>query len=159
MASRLSFKNVGIKEFSSEDTTNTSTKSIIPVGIATPLELDYSGNGLLVMNMTLAEQLDDNYKNLIFTNWGERVAKYNFGANLRPLLSDFSNKNDFDQEVMIRINTATARWMPFIVPENYSSDILRNERTPVAKVRLQIEYSVPRLNIANRNIEVVLFTI
>lgn len=156
--SKLSFKNVGIKKFSVEDT-SLPVRLTKPIGIKTPLELDYDGQGLLVMHTNIADQIDDNFRNLILTNWGERIGKYNFGANLRPILCDFSHKENFDNEAMIRINTALTKWMPFISPDNYVSTILHSEKTTTARVNLQIEYSIPSLQITNRNIEVTLFTI
>lgn len=155
---KLSFKNVGIKQFSTEDT-SVSSVSALPIGIKTPLELDYTGFGIFVMHTQIEEQIDDNYKNLILTNWGDRVSKYDFGANLRPLLADFSHKENFDEEAMIRINTATSKWMPFITPENYFSDFFIEPNSNIPTARIQIEYSISSLNVSKRNIEVNLFTI
>lgn len=156
-STKLSFKNVGVRKFLTQDTTTGSNP--IPIGIKTPMELDVIGNGIFIMNTELIDQIDDNLKNLIYTNWGERLGKYNFGANIRPLLFDYSHKETFDSEVMIRINTAISTWMPFVTPENYSSETINNEKSPVAKVRILLEYSVPRLNVFNRNLEIILFTI
>jgi phage baseplate assembly protein W len=156
--SRLSFKNVGIREFTTEDTSTQSAPKN-PIGIKTPVEIDGTGESLFKMNLEIADQVSDNLKNLILTNWGERVGKYNFGANLRPLLTEFTNKDNFDQEAMIRINTATSKWMPYISLENYVSETLHGEKYPVARIKLTIEYSVPQLNITTRSLEVILFVI
>lgn len=154
-ATKLSFKNVGTKQFELQ---NSQVVTEVPIGIKTPLELGVTGNGLLVMHTNVVNQIDDNLRNLILTNWGERLGKYNFGANIRPLLPDYSHKETFDQEVMLRINTAITRWMPFITPENYSSEILHEEKLPTAKIRIILEYSISRLNVYNRNLEIILFT-
>ena len=122
-----SFKNVGVRQEDAKNNVLSRNVSKTPIGIKTPLELHTTGTELLVMHTDLTSQLKDNLKNLILTNHGERVIQYNFGANLRPLLSEFSNKEFFDQEAMLNINTAIRKFMPFITPVDFEAKSDRDQ--------------------------------
>jgi len=154
----ISFKDVGVKGFKSQDVLNRN-RTFLPIGIKTPVELDYSGVGLFKMHTDIKEQIADNLRNLILTNWGERLGNYFFGSNLKPLVVDFSHKEDFDNEAMLRINTAITKWMPFVLPVAFESyfDRINNDSTGIDKITLV--YSVPTANITNAKLEVTLFVI
>ncbi len=65
----------------------TLTVSKTPIGIKTPLQIsDGENTEILVTYDNLADTVNDNLRNLLLTNWGERVGLYDFGANLRPLM-------------------------------------------------------------------------
>lgn len=151
-----SFKDVGVKGFNPN---NIRITNPIPIGIKTPLEIDEEGRNLFVMHYDLPNQMDDNLRNLILTNHGERLGLYSFGANLKPLLSEYSNKNDFDNEAMIRINTAIKKYLPFVVPVGFDStpDLTNNQSTAILKIIMT--YSIPIAGITERKIEVELFLI
>lgn len=149
----ISFIDVGIKEQERATDVLTRNKSVTPIGIRTPLELDSQGNELFVMHYNIKDQVKDNLKNLLLTNHGERVAQYTFGANLRPLSAEFSSQEDFDTEAMLRINTAITKWMPFVRPVEFDStpDLENNE--VVGKIRILVVYAVPALNISRDQLE------
>lgn len=155
---QISFKDVGIKGFRQQDVLN-KNRTLMPIGIKTPVEEDPSQNGLFLMHTDIKQQIADNLRNLILTNWGERLGNYFYGANLRPILVDFSSKDDFDQEAMIRINTAISKWMPFVTPVAYESfiDNINNISTGIVKIILI--YSVSSINLLNAKIEIKLFVI
>jgi phage baseplate assembly protein W len=154
--SRLSFKDVGV-DYSNRDESLSRRTLQIPIGIKTPVQIDYSGRSFFEMNYQLGDQVADNLKNLILTNWGERVALYNFGANLRPLCFEYSNKEDFDNQAIVRINTAITKWMPFVSPLFYESAIDRTDVDgTIAKVKVTLIYSVPQAAIAEAVIEVTI---
>lgn len=153
---QISFKNVGVKGFRSEEVLNRN-QTALPIGIKTPVEL--GTDGLFAMHTDIKEQVADNLRNLVLTNWGERLGNYFFGANLRPILADFSHKDDFDQEAMVRINTAISRYMPFVTPVAYESYIEHQTTQYTAICKLMIIYSVVSLGITNAKLEVSLFVI
>jgi phage baseplate assembly protein W len=138
---RLSFKDVGIQNSAANRIATTVAPT--PFGIKTPLELD-EGNSVSIfkMNYTLLEQMSDNLRNIILTNHGERLAMYDFGANLRPLLTDFSNKDNFDQEAMSRIKTTVGKYMPFVNLLGYESKIERTQNVYTGIVYVIIAYKV-----------------
>lgn len=154
----ISFKDVGIKGFKSDDVLR-KNRTIVPIGIKTPIDFDYSGNGLLQMHTEIKDQIADNLRNLILTNWGDRLGNYFFGANLKPLMTDFSHKDDFDNEAMVRINTAITKWMPFVTPVAYESFFDNQNNTSTAINKLILVYSVPNLQLIEQRIEISLFGI
>ncbi len=153
----ISFKDVGIKAFNGNNLGKTA--NVIPIGIKTPLELDVEGKSLFAMHYDLGSQMDDNIRNLVLTNHGERLGLYTFGANLRPLLTEYSNKEDFDTEAMLRINTAVSIYLPFVNLIGFDSkpDYENNEYT--GKIKITVMYSVLSANINQRMLEVDLFVI
>lgn len=126
---RLSFKDVGIQGFGVQNNVISNT-SLKPIGIKTPLELDESQSiNIFKMHYNNLDQISDNLRNLVLTNHGERLGLYDFGANIRPLLTDYSNKDNFDREAMKRIKTTCAKYMPFVNLLGYESRADRRENT------------------------------
>ncbi len=151
---RLSFKDVGIQN--TVENRITSTIAPKPIGIKTPLELDEEQSiNIFKMHYSLPDQMADNLRNLILTNHGERLALYDFGANLRPLLTDFSNKDNFDQEAMKRIKSATAKYMPFVNLLGYESKVDRRENVYTGIVNILVAFQVATF--PEQLIEVTLF--
>lgn len=152
----ISFKGVGIKKDDVKNDVLRRNQSPIPIGIKTPLELD-SGKELFALNYNIQDQVRDNLRNLLLTNHGERVCLYDFGANLRPLLAEYVNKDDFDSEAMLRINTAVSKYMPFITPLEFDSTIERKVDDNLNKFSLFITYTVPGANIQKDQIIIELY--
>lgn len=153
----VSFKNVGVREHETRLVTVVS-QSVTPIGIKTPVAFG-TADGLFQMNMTLSEQIQDNLRNLIQTNHGERLVLFDYGANLRPLVTEFSNEDAFDSEAMVRINTAVSKYMNFVQLEGYASQPVFDGDRYTGIVKIALKYSVPRANIGTRILEVTLFVI
>jgi hypothetical protein len=71
----------------------------------------------------------------------------------------YSNKEDFDTEAMLRINTAISNWMPFVTPVAFDSRADLEENYFTGNIRLFVVYSVSQLNINEEVLEVDLFVI
>jgi phage baseplate assembly protein W len=153
----ISFKDIGIKKNDLKDDVLRRNQSPVPVGIKTPLELDDSGKEIFALNYNVQDQIRDNLRNLVLTNHGERVCLYDFGADLRPLLSEWTNQDDFDSEACLRINTAISKYMPFVTPLEFSSLVDRDYDEPLNKVTINIVYTVPPLNIKRDQITIELY--
>lgn len=151
-----SFKSVG-KTLEQQDEEEL-TPSPTPFGIKTPMQLGVS-EGIFSMNYSLEEQFADNLRNLILTNWGERLGLYQFGANLRPLTTEFTNQDDFDGQAIFRIKSAVEKWMPFIDLENFSSTVDRLENKNTGVIRINITYNIPELGVTNKGLQIVLYVI
>lgn len=132
-----------------------------PIGIKTPLQFSSGEDAeIFVTYDNMAQTIHDNLRNLILTNWGERVCQYGFGANLRPLMSDFKTDEDFDTQAIERIKNAVGKWMPYISLENYISTIDRSDTTKgLTRINMIITYSVPMLgqSITNKMLEINLY--
>lgn len=153
----ISFRSVGTTRSTRKD--NALNVTATPIGIKTPL-IPGGDEGIFAMNYVLADQVHDNLRNLLMTNFGERLGLYDFGANLRPLLSEYVSQEDFDASAVERISGAVSRWMPYISLENFLSEINRNgNSTGLAVIRLTITYNIPTLNVLRRALEVTLYVL
>ena len=156
----LSFKSVGIKNTDPSLRRDVETR---PIGILTPIRLGTGRSGVFEMSFTIADQVHDNLRNLILTNHGERLGRYNYGSNLRELTTELSAREDFDAEAMLRINTAVKTYMPFVELETFVSqldkEILNSDDAAVAKLVLRVKYNVPSLRVTDRAIDVTFYII
>lgn len=152
----LSFKSVGrtAQSLDEEDV----VVATLPLGIKTPLSIS-DIDGPLAMHYLLDEQLADNLRNLLQTNFGERLGLYNFGANLKPLTVNYSSQDSFDSEALVRISSAISTWMPYIEPIDYISEVDRSQKLNTALIRINITYNVPSLSINGKKIQIVLYVI
>lgn len=149
----LDFKSVGTKVGAKKQPNPLESR---PIGIKTPMALGQSSDGIFAMHFDIAPQIRDNLRNLILTNHGERVGLYDFGANLKPLTMELSSEQ-FDEELLVRINTAVSRWMPFVQLDTMERQIATTQNDNLARLELNIRYSVPKLNIANQALKVSFF--
>jgi len=111
------------------------------------------------MHYSLREQLADNLRNLVLSNHGERLGMYDFGANLRPLLTEWSNKEDFDKEAMRRISSAVSKYMSFVNLIGYESKPNYVDNLYTGVVVLTLMYGIPALNLTEEMLEITLFVI
>ena len=151
-----SFKSVGKTQ--SQVKNESVKKTIMPYGIKTPMQLGIT-EGIFAMNYSIEAQFSDNLRNLLLTNWGERVGLYQFGANLKGLTTEFASQDDFDSEAIVRIKEAVEKWMPFIELENFSSEIDRMQIKNTAVVKLNITYNIPLINVSGKGIQIILYVI
>jgi len=152
-----SFKNVGKTRQSQDE--EVLTASQIPFGIKTPLQLGNSSEGILSMNFSLSDQFADNLKNLLLTNWGERLGLYDFGANLKPLTTEFVSQEDFDTEAITRIRAAVDKWMPYVTLNTFESSIDRTENKNTGVIKINITYRIPSIEDNDRSLQIVLYVI
>ena len=151
------FKSSGITNTQKIANDNIIKKVDLPVGIVTPLRYGEK-DGLFKMNFSLADQIADNFKNLILTNWGERLGNYYFGANIKELTTEVVNKDNFDEEAMTSIKYAVNKWMPYINVIDYQSYIDHNSG-PTGKIVLDISYTISGVQDTPRIVEVVFYII
>jgi phage baseplate assembly protein W len=155
----ISFKSVGKTSQKRAEDASAVSGSLTPIGFMTPLRFGGNSEGVFAMHYSLADQLHDNLRNLILTNWGERVMLYDFGANLRELTTELSSEEDFDSEAIVRIAGAINKWMPYVQPVDYVSNIDFTDPNNAAIVQIRITYNIPLLSIKERQLLVTLYTI
>jgi len=82
------------------------------IGIDFPVQHS-TQDGYFRMAYDTYVELDNNIRNFLLTNYGERLGRYNFGANLKALL--FEPAND-ETATIIRnnITSGLGKWFPFI---------------------------------------------
>ena len=154
----FNFKNTGrsvLKVF--EDKVNKKkVESEKPFGIMTPLRHGVDRGGIFEMNYDLGDQITDNLRNLVQTNHGERLGHYDFGANLRPLSLELMGRESFETEAMIRISTATGKYMPFV---SLKSMLILKERESdenLPQVIIRLDYKVPRASDKLKRLDVII---
>jgi hypothetical protein len=162
---RLDFKSVGVRQSDlSSAAANNNVETVTYFGIKTPLRPSDNAEGLFAMNTSLSDQIRDNFINLLSTNHGERLANYDFGANLKPLAAERNAKDEFDEEAAIRIKTTTSKYMSFIslnTFESFFDSVVRGATPSLATVRIRVSYDVVVPGIINdrgKLIEVVFYT-
>jgi hypothetical protein len=79
---------------------------------------------------------------------------YDFGANLRQVLSNFNDDEEFDSNAMRLISESAAKWMPYINLDNYASEFYTVATNKFVKIK--ISYTVPTLSQNEHAIEVTL---
>jgi phage baseplate assembly protein W len=143
---RIDFKSVGVRQ---SDTATTdalnNTQTVTYFGIKTPLRPSDNSEGLFAMNTSLSDQIKDNFINLLYTNHGERLANYDFGANLKPLVAERHSKEDFDEEAAVRIKTSVTKYMSFVslsTFESFFDPSLRGGLPELSTVRVRVSYDV-----------------
>ena len=116
--SSISFKSVGDRATDSKFNREIDP---LPIGFKTPLRLGTNRSGIFDMHFKIEDQIQDNLKNLLMTNHGERLGLFDFGANLRDLTAERTAKEDFDSEAMLRIKESVAKYMPFVELDSFES--------------------------------------
>ncbi len=152
----ISFKSAG--KTREERLVQQLVQSPTPIGIKTPLRLG-NDEGIFGMHYNLADQMHDNLRNLVMTNWGEHLGLYDYGANLRPLMTELVGADDFDAQAIDRISGAVQRWMPYITLETFESTTDRVHNQNTAVVKLTIVYNIPSLSVFGKALEVTLYAI
>ena len=154
--SQFKFKSSGVRK-TDHQFTKTAPSTERPIGFKTPLE---AGDDLFKMHTSPIRQIADNFRNLIMTNQGERLGMFNFGANLNSIVFEYSNSPNFEQVVSEAIVNATQKYMPSISIVDISSvfvdEVEKNDANKVglAKVRIKIEYVIPKFKSPKLAIEV-----
>lgn len=152
---KYDFKSVG-ENYQSKNQQRLKRFQEPPIGIKTPIELGDSNDGLLKMHRNLDKTIEDNFRNLLLTNWGERLMDYRFGANLKELTFELGNEN-FDNEAISRISSATARYLPFIQLQTFEPFSEISQENSLAKVGIRITYTIPQIDSKERKVEVILY--
>jgi phage baseplate assembly protein W len=151
-----SFKSVGetLEEYG--QTRRTDIKAKPPLGIKTPVQLDYDFGQLFEMHYSAADMIKDNFKNLILTNHGERVNMYDFGANLQELVMELGS-DTADKEAMKRILKAVNKYMPFIILSDFEAFSNPREGGGPAVRGIRLTYSVPVAKMGTQAMDVILY--
>ena len=61
---------------------------VVPIGIKTPMEFTSDSSSVFKMHFDSKEQIEDNIRNLVLTNKGERLMMPEFGSNIRELIME-----------------------------------------------------------------------
>ena len=114
----------------------------IPIGIATPVQLGYGNAGLLKMSQSIVSQVKDNFRNMLATNWGDRLVLYDFGANLQELAFELTS-GVAETEAIRRIKRCAEKYMPFLVLQTFQVvNLPSTSKDNLARIGIRVTYSI-----------------
>jgi phage baseplate assembly protein W len=151
-----SFKNTGVLSES-----NIFNKKIIkkPAGIATPVSYSDLDSGVFKTNTSAVDQIKDNFRNLVLTNKGERLGKYDYGSDLRKFVSEISNIPDFENAVMESILQATQKYMPMIDLESFNAEYNDDTNQELKNITITVRYNIPLMSVVDQKLDVTLYIV
>lgn len=147
-----------------------------PVGIKTPLEFSTGkpNEEFYKMHFNPAEQIRDNFKNLLLTNTGERLGRADIGADLKSLLYDMAFLDSVEGEAIRRIEVAAQRSLPMVaikdINVNFSGvtsqgtiDASADQNPPgesqgLSGLVARVLYTIPKISSNDQMIEVLITT-
>tara|TARA_Y100000816_G_C26007860_1_gene526817 strand:- start:382 stop:918 length:537 start_codon:yes stop_codon:yes gene_type:complete len=116
-----------------------------PIGISLPLELGVERSGIFEQTFDSLAAISMALRLLVMTNHYERIGNPYYGANLRPLISEYGNLEDFEAQAMGRIQRAVSNFMPIIELDDFSSVLVENDDPALLHLELRIGYSISAL--------------
>ena len=164
---KFKFKSVGTKR---GDNRSFDNPQVIEqsIGIKPPMEFGDDRGNLHKTHKDPVSQIKDNFRNLILTNYGERLGRPVLGADLISLTFESDQIGDFLRLANIKITESVKKYMPFITINNVeylgnnNSDIQTNnffttDSLGIKKVTLRISYNITQVNLNNQVLEVTIF--
>lgn len=156
---RFKFKSVG--KDSSEHLAKQSDidkQTLPPLSIKTPLELAINENdSLFVAHREIEDTIQDNLRNLLLTNKGERLGRPDLGCSLRNVTFELLNSDDFESIVMNEIQSNVEKYLPFIELKGFNSNNFNYQNdsdTSTAQLQIDIYYDVPTLKIHDKKLSI-----
>ena len=154
-AKKYSFQSVGDLDVDLRSNESVAEAEKLPIGIKSPISFG-NDDSLLLMHKNYTDQIADNFRNMIMTNWGERLGHYDFGANLQELLFEIGSENG-DTKAMARIARTTKKYMPFISLQNFEPFKEKNDGNSMGKIAIRVTFAVPQIDKKQRAIEILLY--
>ena len=130
-----------------------------PFGIVTPLRLPDKIGDTFKMTTNPIDGIIDDFKNMLLTNYGERVGKPDFGANLQSLLTERISRDDWDASAARLIRQTTDKYMRGITINNVSSSEVQAKNDGFSRVVISVIFSIPSLGIQNRKLDLNLINV
>jgi phage baseplate assembly protein W len=152
----VSFKSSGIKSDSNILKRKITKK---PAGIVTPLTINEGNDGIIKTRFSATDQIKDNFRNMILTNKGERLGRYDYGCNLRKMVTELNIFEDFEQAIMKSISDSTKRYMPMIDLESFNSEYSDDNELELKNITITIIYNIPILGLTNEKLDVTLYVV
>ena len=135
---KYNFKSVGELEEDLREIEERKKKQEVkgnPVSIKTPMQFAENSGDLFEMHSDQISAIRDNLRNLIATNYGERLGHYDFGANLISMLHELGSE-DGDKVAMALISRSVSKYMPFVTLEGYEAKGMPTEGNPIVSLSL-----------------------
>lgn len=164
---KFKFKSVGTRR---GDNRQFDNPQIIEqnIGFKTPMEFGKDRGNLYKMHSDPISQIKDNFRNLILTNYGERLGRPQIGADLFSLTFDADQIGDFLRLANIKITETVKKYMPYITINDVEYVEINNSQSQlnsffttdslgIKKVTLRINYNITQVNLNNQILQVSIF--
>jgi len=129
---------------------------VTPFSIVTPLQFPNKTGDTFKTTADVIEGVIDDFKNMILTNYGERLAKPDFGANLRSLLTERISQDDWDDKASSAIKSTTEKYMPAITIQSVNTSPLPSKNDGFARVNVSVIFAIPSLGVQDRRVNITL---
>ncbi len=147
-----------------EDVENTlkdiASKEVdLPLSIKTPLEIS-NKDDLFKMHYNLGDVLDDQIKNLIYTEPGERLCFPDIGTSLKNVISQNEDLNLIIDNISNQIKSVITKYMSGIILNSVSAayNKIELDKYNVPVVIVTVDYSFyEKVSVYNNNINSGLF--
>ncbi len=127
-----------------------------PIGLKTPLRKATRRGQLFDQHLDLESDIIDNFKNLLLTNYGERLMYPDLGANLLSLLNERVSSEDWNEKLTRSIVGTTRTYMPQISIESVVASPLPTLNDGFSRVKVVVTFSIQRLGIQGRQLDLTL---
>tara|TARA_B100000035_G_scaffold315483_1_gene336921 strand:- start:8415 stop:8786 length:372 start_codon:yes stop_codon:yes gene_type:complete len=123
------------------------------------LSINEGDDGILKTNISAVDQIKDNFRNLILTNKGERLGRYDYGCDLRRIVTELNSFENFESIVMESISNSTKKYMPMIDLDSFSSEYNNDTNQELKNIVITVVYNIPLLNVNNQKIDITLYVV
>lgn len=106
------------------------------IGLSLPIRM--GNNGFFESNYETRKQIQDNLKNLLLTQKGERLGNVDFGCNLKKVLFEPLVQDTLESYIQKDIEEAVSIWIPYITIEAIEYNQIEDEH----KLELHLHYSL-----------------
>ena len=106
------------------------------IGLSLPLRK--GNNGYFECNYETRKQIQDNIKNLLLTQKGERIGNVDFGCNLKKVLFEPLVQDSLETFIQQDIEAALALYLPYVNVESIEYNQIEDEH----RIELQLNYTL-----------------
>lgn len=85
----------------------------MPISVTFPLALSTGSLGYLEPTNDIVQALESNVRQLLLTNWGERLMHVDFGCNFREFLFE-QKTGSLRAAIADRVKSQLSKWLPFL---------------------------------------------
>lgn len=140
---KYDFKSVGIARAPLEDAAEVEVQRQ-GLSFKTPLAVaDEEFGSTFETHTDIRDVVRDNLRNLLSTNYGERLGEYDLGANLIEFVAELESGSGI--EAMIgRITATISRWMNYVQVEDVQVTKIQDDPA-LAEYVIRVIYTAPDL--------------
>jgi phage baseplate assembly protein W len=140
---KYNFKSVGISSQILEDIVEVE-EDLPGLSFKTPLApAEQSFGSTFEVHTDVRSVVRDNLRNLLSTNYGERLGEWDLGANLVEFVAELEAGFDVNS-IIDRVQSTTLRWMNYIQVQDVQVDRTETSKG-LAGYSLRVVYQAPDL--------------